>query len=114
LPHERIGEEYLSNAINFGAAQGDRDFEAGNDFATNLERLGKLLRESPEGQQLLRDLLTHQDPYVRVWAAKDSLPFAAELGVPVLEAIEATKGLLGTAARMTLSEWRAGRLFRNS
>lgn len=107
-------KQYLAAAIKFGDTQRARDFEAGNEFATELGRLGKLLRESEEGQRLLAQLLNHDDPYVRVWVAGDCLFFKPDAGVSALEAIEKTAGLLGTTARMTLSEWRAGRLFKRS
>lgn len=100
------------NALRYGETQKARDFQAGNEFADRLVQLGATLRSSAEGQASLMSLLRHDDAYVRVWAAKDCLAFAPEIAVPVLELIEAGKGLLGTAARMTLTEWRAGRLFR--
>ena len=105
-------KQYLAAATKFGNTQRARDFEAGNESATELGRLGKLLRESDEGQRLLIQLLNYDDPYVREWAAGDCLFFKPDAGIPVLEVIEKTAGLLGTAARMTLSEWKAGRLFK--
>ena len=111
---EHLIQAYLAAAVSFGDTQRNRDFEAGNQFATDLGRLGKALREAESGKRLLLQVLTHEDPYVRIWAAGDCLSFAPNVAVPVLEEIEATKGLLGTTARMTLSEWKAGRLFKNS
>jgi hypothetical protein len=111
---DEIMKQYLAAAIKFGDTQRSRDFESGNESATVLGRLGKLLRESEEGQRLLGRYLIHDDPYVRVWVAKDCLFFNPDAGASVLEAIEKTAGLLGTTARMTLSEWKAGRLFKHS
>lgn len=104
--------KYLGAAINFGKTQQTRDFEAGNDSATELERIGACLRDSVEGRAALMQLLQHENAYVRLWAAKDALAFSPEAAVAVLEVIEEGKGLLGTSARMTLAEWRAGRLFK--
>ncbi|MEO8300102.1 MAG: hypothetical protein ABI574_20105 [Burkholderiales bacterium] len=107
-----VSEQYLAAAMQYGAAQRQRDFEAGNDPATKLGSLGALLRGDLEGQKLLLGLLVHDDPFVRLWAAKDCLAFDPSAGTEVLTVLEAVPGLLGTTARMTLSEWRAGRLFR--
>lgn len=107
-------QEYVEAALAFGNSQKVREFESGNQFADVLERLGSVLRESAEGRFAIVDMLQHSDAYVRLWAAKDALPFAPDQAVAVLETIGAAKGLIGTAARMTLGEWRAGRLFRGS
>ena len=103
-------QQYLTMANMFANAQRNNDFVNGNEPATAIAYLGKLLREDVEGQQLLASHLNHDDPYVRVWIAGDCLFFKPDVAIPVLEAIEKTGGLLGTSARMTLSEWRAGRL----
>lgn len=108
----RMIERYQSSAISYGDTQRSRDFSAGNEFADELERLGKQLRDADRGQQLLRGLLQHPDPYVRVWAAKDCLAFAPDLAISALEELGRISGVLGTTARTTLSEWRAGRLFK--
>ena len=106
-------DKYLAMAVKFGDTQRARSFEAGNEFATELGFLGRLLRESGDGQRLLLKLLDHDDPYVRIWASKDCLFFKSDAAVPVLEEIERAGGLLGTTARITLSEWGSGRLFKN-
>jgi hypothetical protein len=106
-------QEYLTAAIKFGETQTGRDFEAGNEFADALQRLGRVLRRSPSGQDALMKMLADQNVFVRLWAGGDALAFAPEMAVPVLEAIAAQKGLTATDARMTLSEWRAGRLLKD-
>ena len=104
-------EDYLLNAVSYGNTQRARDFTSGNKFATKLEKLGKQLRIEPDGQTYLLSLLNNEDMYVRVWAAKDCLFFNSTEAVSVLEALGKIEGLFGTGARITLSEWRAGRLF---
>jgi hypothetical protein len=106
-------EEYLSAAIKFGETRVARDFVAGNECADALQRTGRVLRRSPAGQDELKKMLEHEDTFVRLWASGDALAFAPELAVPVLEAIASQKGLTGSSASTTLSEWRAGRLVKD-
>lgn len=106
-------DQYVSAAVKFGETRVARDFEAGNEFADALQQLGRVLRRSPEGQSALKKMLDHDNIFVRLWAASDSLPFAQEEAVPVLEAIAAQKGLTGTSAFTTLTEWQSGRLVKD-
>lgn len=106
-------DQYVSAAVKFGETRVARDFEAGNEFADALQQLGRVLRRSPDGQTALKKMLGHENVFVRLWAAGDALPFAQEVAVPVLEAIAAQKGLTGTSAYTTLTEWQAGRLVKD-
>ena len=55
-------------------------------------------------------LLESDNPNVRGWAAAHALEFAPEKAVSVLEASLADPAPHGFNAKMTLIEWRAGRL----
>ena len=88
-----------------------RDFRGGNRFATEVEKVGKVMRNDPDGQRYLLVMLMHEDPYVRVWAAKDCLFFEPAKAVPILEELGKMDGVIALSANTTLEEWRAGRLF---
>lgn len=62
-------------------------------------------------QRRLVTLLTHPHPGVRSWAAAHALEFDPTAGEPVLvELTETDLPLHAFGAKMTLREWRAGRL----
>lgn len=90
---------------------------AGDSGATNLaywsivEALEDLRRAPDQGEDALRELVTAEDPSVATWAAVFLLPLDEQSASAVLENI-AARGvpLLAFKARMTLREWKAGRL----
>lgn len=61
-------------------------------------------------ESALLSLLESEDENVSGWAAAHALEFAPEQSEPVLVRLAESPGLLGFDARMTLREWRAGRL----
>lgn len=103
-------EEYLIAATEFGITRKAKDFQAGNRHADKLCNLGAKMRTAADGQRYLLTLLSNEDPYVGLWAAKDCLFFAPERAVPVLEKIAQIDGLLSLSAATTLDEWRKGEL----
>lgn len=66
-------------------------------------------RGTPAEARLL-ELLEDDDPAVRVWAASHVLEFAPGQAEEALIEREAGTSLAAFTARMTLREWRAGRL----
>lgn len=89
----------------------------GDSVATNLayrsivEALEDLRRAPDQGENALRELLTDEDPSVATWAAVFLLPLDEQSASAVLERIAASGvPLLAFNARMTLREWKAGRL----
>jgi len=59
----------------------------------------------------LVDLLEHEDPYVRLWAASYTLQIMPTKAEKVLEEISHVKGVMaGFSAKMTLEEWKKGTL----
>jgi hypothetical protein len=64
----------------------------------------------PESQAALLTLLDDGDAAVRAWAGSHALEFAPDLGEPTLVELESGGSLAAFSARMTLREWRAGRL----
>lgn len=105
--------EYLASALEWGRYQAQRNFRAGNNAATKLEKLGKLLRENPTGQEWILRLMNHESDFVKVWAAKDGLKCAPDQALEVLKCIGSQPGLLGTSARTVISGWESGALFKS-
>ena len=63
-------------------------------------------------QSSLLVLLDSSEPGMRCWAAAHAMDFAPAEGEPVLTALSESdkSGLIGFDAKMTLREWRRGRL----
>lgn len=70
------------------------------------------LRLKNEGRlEELLELLSHENPYVRLWAAGYTLQIDAKKAETALEELAALRGVMaGFSASITLREWRAGRL----
>ena len=68
------------------------------------------LKDAGRLEELL-ELLTHENPYVRLWAASYTLQIAPVRAESTLEELSGTRGVpAGFSASITLKEWRAGRL----
>lgn len=106
-------EEYIATAIEHSRASESGDFRRANRCADRLAELRDALQASGKLRQVLRPLLRHHEPAVALWAAADLL-----LAGPDNDALEALERVarehagtsLGFDARITLEEWRAGRL----
>ncbi len=55
------------------------------------------------GRSALQSLMGHENPYVRLWAASHSLPFARKEALAVLRLLKKLGGLVGMNAEATLS-----------
>jgi hypothetical protein len=105
---ELLVARYQSAARRHGAATTSI---AANKAADEIAAIYRELRtRSSNATAGLLSLLHDADPSVRGWAAAHALEFAPEQGIPVLQQLAASPGLVGLNAEMTLSEWRAGRL----
>ena len=69
-----------------------------------------LVAAGDQGQVAFTELLSDPSPHVRSWAAAQLLFTGNALARPVLETLAAQAGLVGLSARVTLSEYDAGRL----
>ena len=68
------------------------------------------LKEAGRLEELL-ELLNHENPYVRLWAASYTLQIAPAKAERTLEELSCIRGVpAGFSASITLKEWRAGRL----
>ena len=57
-----------------------------------------VLRESDDGRLCIESLLDHEAPEVRAWAASHALLWNEPAARPVLEALEASRGLVAVGA----------------
>lgn len=105
-------ERYVDAAGRHGRASQDGSHEEANAAYEDLARLyGELRKRGPEAQQQLQPLLAHPDAFVRVWVGAHALEFAPEEGEATLRKLSETDpSLAGFDAKVTLEEWRAGRL----
>ena len=62
------------------------------------------------GLSALKDIMQHESPYVRIWAATEMLTNGDETAKAVLISLAAEEGLLGASAKAVLNEHVKGRL----
>ena len=108
---EALIETYRSAASAHGRASASGDSRGANRAHDVLASAYRTLRaRGPDSQAKLLQLIRDPDVGVRTWVAAHALEFSAETGEPVLIDLAAQPGLVGFNAKMTLREWRAGRL----
>jgi hypothetical protein len=105
---EQALRRYIETARAW-AEHGDQPSVANRLFDEN-HQLYKSLRSSEEGRRGIEELLDDDSTGVRCLAAADTLTWAPELALPVLESIERGPGLAAVTAKYTLREFWAGRL----
>ena len=69
-----------------------------------------LLSGSSEGREAFSSLLEDDSPHVRGWAAAQLLSEGDLRGLPVMESLSNESGIGAFTAKVTLDEFRAGRL----
>lgn len=84
--------------------------EANKAFRESIVVLRELTRRGAMAVEKFLLLLEASNPAVRLSAAAKALFIAPEIAELVLEELAAETKLIGFEARMTLKEWRAGRL----
>ena len=108
---EALVETYRIAASDYGRANASGDYRAGNRAYKRLALAYRTLRaRGPESQAKLLHLLRDRDVGVQAWAAAHALEFSPAAGEPVLVELAAQPGDVSFSAKMTLREWRAGRL----
>lgn len=102
-------QEYVAKAVTWDELVGS-DAKAANPIFDRLHQIAKELRTSPEGRSGLELLAHHEVAGVRLLAASHCLPFAPEVGEPVLTDLQSFPGLYAVDAEYTLKAFRAGTL----
>jgi hypothetical protein len=109
---DRIASEFLANCLAYAKTRQDREFVAGNKFARKLSKLAAQLRHDfgDIGRQKLASFMHHTNAEVRTIAAADSLDFATQEAINVLETVASEHYFMtSVSAEYALIEWRAGR-----
>ncbi|WP_394841148.1 DUF2019 domain-containing protein [Pendulispora brunnea] len=107
---EELLIRYQEAASKHGTATRSGASEEANEAHDLIAATYAEIRRRGEQRKLL-PLLTDSDVGIRLWAAAHALEFAPEDGERVLQAIETGQHrLLSFSAKVTLQEWRAGRL----
>jgi hypothetical protein len=70
----------------------------------------ELKARGPEAQRALLPLLDHPEPGLRRYVGYLALEFAPEEGERALSAVARSGGLPAYEARLTLEQWRSGRI----
>jgi hypothetical protein len=103
-------ERYAEAAAAHGRATEGGDSKSANKAYDIIADVYRELREEGARDRLL-PLLEHPDASVRCWAGAHALEFAPEDGERVLtDLAQGDRSTIGFDAKMTLSEWRAGKL----
>lgn len=111
LSDDELIERYIAAASAHHRATEEGRPTIGNkqhDIVAGVYR--ELRRRGDLARRRLLPLLAHPDVGVRGWAAAHALEFSPGDGEPVLAAIAGLGGLTGFNAKMTLEEWKKGRL----
>jgi hypothetical protein len=105
-------KRYADAAAAHGRATESGDHKAANAAHESLSAVySELRRRGPDAQRALLPLLEDPDLGVRAWAGAHALEFSAADGERVLTLIaEIPKSLVSFSAKMTLREWREGKL----
>ena len=105
---ETVGA-YVKHAVAHRAATEVGNSEQANAEYDGLMRALRLLLDHGARSELL-ELLDHEDPSVRCWAATHLLPDYPQRAIPVLRDISQGASFVAFDAAMVLSEWEKGTL----
>lgn len=103
---------YVDAAVTNGSAIDGGDYRMANrQYDVGVEISAEFRRRGSLAEQRLLELLAHENPWVRYWAATDVLRFAHSVAEPVLEGLAALPlSLVCLSAETILVEWRKGNL----
>jgi hypothetical protein len=108
---EQLIIAYREAAKRHGEATTQGDHKAANESAELIAAIySEIKRRGLDAKRQLLPLLHDLIPAVRLWAASHALEFSPNEGEITLEQISKNQGFLAFDAKMTLKEWRAGRL----
>lgn len=103
-----IRDHYRGLALEWAAARSDP--KKANRIFRRHHAYYKSIRDIPDGQQALLELLSDPEPSVRVLAATHALTFAPEPAGAVLSELEQGADVYAVDAKYTLINFRTGRL----
>lgn len=104
-------ETFIKAAADHGRCTLQGTARSTNAAYERLHRARQAMRsDGSQGETALLKLLRHPDESVRVWAAMYLLPSNEAGALATLDEIATAIGPVALSARMTATEWRAGRL----
>jgi hypothetical protein len=108
---DQLVAKYREAAAVHGGGELREDTPITNRSADTIAAVYRELRHR-EAEAALLVLLDDPNPAVRSWAAAHALEFAPSEGETVLQALadDDDLALIGFTAKITLEQWRAGRL----
>jgi hypothetical protein len=105
-------EDFIEAASQHGASTQKGDSKAANEaYARLAGRMKKIRKEADRGKAFLEEAIRSEDSSVVCWAALYLLPLNEKAAKEALAMLAAQPtGIDAFNARMTLREWKAGRL----
>ena len=107
---DEVKNAYIKAAVLHGESTVSGEYEIGNKQVDIMQEAYKVLRKSEEGRNKLKEIMSHNNPNVRTWAAKDCLPYYPNEAEKILENVSKLDDIFGLNAKITLQEWRKGNL----
>jgi hypothetical protein len=105
---EELVHSFEKAAITHKELRSAKEANRAFDEAVAIAR--ELKRRDKQGLELLLALFQSPTPAIRMTAAGLLLPTAPDKAEPVLQQLTKEPRNIGLSAKMTLREWRAGRL----
>ncbi|MCL2360112.1 MAG: DUF2019 domain-containing protein [Candidatus Bathyarchaeota archaeon] len=103
-------EKFANACIAKGRGEESGSIKADGIYYKRIRSVYDLLKEDNRLHELL-ELLEHENPYVRSWAAGYTLQIDPAKSEQTLEEVANIKGrMVAFSAEMTLKEWRKGNL----
>lgn len=103
--------KFIEAAIRWGKACDACDSDSANAEFDRMTSLFLEIETASDGPRTLLITLSHEDPYVQLMGASLLLKHFPDKAEPILEQLARTQRFPVVAdAKITLAEWRAGRL----
>lgn len=104
-----IIEDYIYSAYTYGDAMENGDYEAANEHLDeNKQAFEGLIRFGSLGSRSIYQLLSHENPHVRISAATHLLATYPAESLAVLETLANAPGFQGFSAKMVLEDFKKG------
>ena len=113
-PIEQLVSHYIEAAAQHRTVSAVGDHHDADKISTVLNTLYReMVRRGKQAQQTLLALTSHDDPAVRLWAARHSMDFAPQKAALVLKQLTKSGGIISMDAATALREWQHGQTEAN-
>ncbi len=104
-------EKYIKSVIIHGKESWSGDNKIANKhFKAYTKCFVEICKYGNEGEESLKELLSHESHFVRYSAAYHMLPFDSDTSIKMLKKCKSEPDGVGFNAKTTLSEWKSGNL----